>query len=213
VAIYAHPNALPRVRIVHQFLPVPNTQQAQNELRSLAAGSPDAPSRRLADTVVLERDEEGHWPPRLDGGPADGDEAHIVEQEDADRLQLHVRTQTPGLVVVADTYYPGWVARVDGRRAPIYPANVMFRAVFVPAGAHTIELHYEPASFLWGMRLFAVALLGTVLLAAPWRSRRAPEPERQGVAGPSPAGAASADARRLKRAYLGDAERSSLIRS
>jgi hypothetical protein len=70
----------------------------------------------------------------------------------------------PGWVVLADTYYPGWAAYVDGRPATILPANYAFRAVAVAAGTHTIEFFYQPRSFLVGATSSVLCLL--VLIAA-----------------------------------------------
>ena len=52
----------------------------------------------------------------------------------------------------ADTYFPGWVATVDGQPAPVYEAYGFLRGVVVEAGAHRIEMRYRPKSVYWGAR-------------------------------------------------------------
>ncbi|MBK8027780.1 MAG: YfhO family protein [Chloroflexi bacterium] len=61
-----------------------------------------------------------------------------------ERIELRVETDAPGLLLLADAYYPGWTATVDGQPAPVYRADVMFRAVPVPAGSHEVVFDYRP---------------------------------------------------------------------
>ena len=49
-----------------------------------------------------------------------------------------------GVVVLRDLYYPGWTAAIDGQSVSILRADVLFRAVEVPAGRHTIVFRFEP---------------------------------------------------------------------
>ena len=43
-------------------------------------------------------------------------------------------------------YYPGWIAEIDGKRAPVLRADVLFRGVEVPPGYHRIVFRYAPFS-------------------------------------------------------------------
>ena len=53
----------------------------------------------------------------------------------------------PGLLVLRDTYYPGWSA-IGGRSpAALLRADVLFRAVPIEAGTHTVELRYRSLPF------------------------------------------------------------------
>ena len=75
------------------------------------------------------------------------------------------------LLVVSDTWYPGWRARVDGETARILRADHAFRALALTAGAHRVELAYAPLSFRLGAALSALGLALVALLA---RARRRP---------------------------------------
>ncbi len=54
-----------------------------------------------------------------------------------------------GYVVLNDVWHPSWTARLDGEPAPILRANVMFRAVAVPAGRHEVRFSFQPLEGLW----------------------------------------------------------------
>jgi hypothetical protein len=100
----------------------------------------------------------------------DGDEQVTVRRQTMHRMTLHARVACAGYVILADPYYPGWQADISGERAPIYRAYGALRALHVPAGEHTIEFVFRPASIYWGGGLTAAGLLGCGLLAAvAWR--------------------------------------------
>jgi hypothetical protein len=88
-------------------------------------------------------------------------------------ITLHTQTTTGQWLIVDEGYDSGWQGDVDGASEPLHPANEMFQAIFVPAGAHTIHLLYRPASFLLGMAVSALALLILLgLLLGDWARRR-----------------------------------------
>lgn len=80
-------------------------------------------------------------------------------------LSLSVDSTSDGWLVVRDTWYPGWIARVDGNPVPIARADYLFRAVKVPAGKHLVEFVYNPDSFTNG---FWVSLAFSSLLGTSW---------------------------------------------
>jgi hypothetical protein len=96
--------------------------------------------------------------------------------EGADRVRLEVDAARPALVVLADTWDPGWRAWVDGRPAHVLRANVTFRAVVVPAGRHVVEMVYRPRAASLGLAVSAVTMLAAFAATAVWRCR----PGRQG---------------------------------
>lgn len=71
------------------------------------------------------------------------------------------------LLVLSDTYYPGWTAAIDGKRTPILRANYAQRAIVVPAGNHTIRFDYKPVSVKIGILISILGILATSL--AVWR--------------------------------------------
>ncbi len=96
-----------------------------------------------------------------------------------DRVQLEVRARRAAVVVLLDSYDPGWRAWVDGQPARILRANVAFRAVPVPAGEHRVEMRYRPPALILGIALSvltaAIALASAAAIALGRRRRRARE--------------------------------------
>ncbi len=66
------------------------------------------------------------------------------------RLTLSIEASEKALLVVTDTYYPGWSAYVNGVESPIYPINISQRGIVVSEGSHTVEFQYNPISFRRG---------------------------------------------------------------
>jgi len=87
---------------------------------------------------------------------------------------VDVETDVDAHLVLADTWYAGWSATVDGRPATVLRANLAFRAVPVPAGRHRVEMRYRPASALAGLAISAVTAV--VLALAALRGMRRPSP-------------------------------------
>lgn len=87
-------------------------------------------------------------------------------------LTVSVTAPTDGVVVLADTFYPGWKCRSQGEELEIRPAHGAFRAVSVPAGQHTLIFSYEPWSHLLGLLLTIVGLVVAAALVV--YDRRSP---------------------------------------
>ena len=66
----------------------------------------------------------------------------IIEEYRENKISLDVRTAKEGILVLTDTYYPGWEALVDGKETKIYRANYNFRAIIIPKGEHQIVFKY-----------------------------------------------------------------------
>jgi hypothetical protein len=172
LVIYENRAALARARIVHRADRVANEAQARAAILWMGRQLGHAAQLGLADHVVVEPDATGAFPPPLDGRVLPGEWVRIVDERDPDRLVLEANLETPGLVTVADTYYPAWRATIDGQPAPIYPANLAFRALYVPPGQHTIVFRYEPRAFRAGCLAAAAAAAVCLALAARQRRRR-----------------------------------------
>jgi hypothetical protein len=101
-----------------------------------------------------------------------------IRSYQAERIEISVNNPEVNerYLMLADAWYPGWTATIDGIEVPIYRANIMFRAVQVPPGEHNViftfrPTHWNAALWIGGVTWVLAALvivLGT-FLAQPRR--------------------------------------------
>jgi hypothetical protein len=96
---------------------------------------------------------------------AGGGDAGVVQVIDyqADSLRLSVRTPQAAFLVLAESFYPGWRAWVDGAPVEIVRTDIAFRGLVVPAGAHEVAMRFQPAILPLSL---AVSLAAAILLCA-----------------------------------------------
>jgi len=153
--VYENPASLPRAWVVHNVVA---TDYTGNQLFQF-----DPIRTALVDKVST-----------LKVDPAVGDAPETVSfsRFEANRLELSVHAQSRGLLILSETFYPGWHARVRGTSEAIYQVDGDLRGVPVPAGDSQVILTYKPMSVYGGGTLSLLALLGTLYC---WRrSRRSP---------------------------------------
>jgi hypothetical protein len=90
-------------------------------------------------------------------------------------LLVDVEARTNALLVLAEAWYPGWRAEIDGRAAVCVPANIWMRAVPVPAGRHLVRVYFRQDYLLLGF-LISLASVGLLLVAGTRPVR--PKPSR-----------------------------------
>jgi len=95
----------------------------------------------------------------------------ISFREQHAKIDLTVDCPQEGLLVVNDTYFPGWEATIDGQPRPLGMVNAGFMGIPVPKGATTIALRYRPR-WLIGLLLFST--LAWLCLAAVFAITIAP---------------------------------------
>jgi hypothetical protein len=162
VLVYENRSAFPRAFTVSRWESAPDAAEA----RARALGAEFDPRH---NAVV-----EGG----VSGSGHDG--SVKIAEYGATHLRLTAEMNGPGLIVLTDTYYPGWDARVDGQAARIHRVDGVFRGVFVPGGPHEITMRFRPASQFWGLALSAAGLAAAIGLIAA-SHRRDPPSEGPGV--------------------------------
>lgn len=165
VALYENTHALPRFRIAHDVITVQDPEQAARALRRLVAEGSSASERSWRDTVVVETESTGSPSASADAlsGQRDSEWVRRVAEPNPQTIVIEAQMNSPGYLVVADTWYPGWTATVNGQEVPVRPANLQFRAVALPAGRHEVVLSYRPWTVTAGYAMSSVGLLAALL--------------------------------------------------
>ncbi len=91
--------------------------------------------------------------------------AATVVSESANSVTVAVDADG-GWLLLADTWYPGWKAAVDGKEREIFVADGLYRAVRLQQGDQQVRFAYAPTSFVAGASL---SIAGLLAIAALWR--------------------------------------------
>ena len=107
--------------------------------------------------------------PLTAGGTTASRTAARIEVDEPERVVVTASADAPAWLVLTDTWFPGWTARVDGAAVPIARANHAFRAVALPAGTHRVEFTFRPRGLVTGagVSVLALGVVGALLLRRP----------------------------------------------
>jgi hypothetical protein len=87
-----------------------------------------------------------------------------------ERVVVRTKSDAPGILVLAEAWYPGWRATVDGRSTEVFPVNGWMRGVVVPAGQSEVVFAFHSRLLVAGL---AVSLASAgIVLALLLRGRR-----------------------------------------
>jgi hypothetical protein len=77
----------------------------------------------------------------------------------SNRVDISYFSPARTCLVLTDTFYPGWKAKIDGQESQVFRANFLFQAILAPAGKHDVTFEYDPLSFKLGCLLAAFSIL------------------------------------------------------
>jgi len=157
IKLYKNRKALPRSWLVKNF----QVLDQKSIVAKLASKEFD-PRKE----VLLEEEPPHLYPVELKNLLHRGEERGVeFVSETNNRLGLLVETKENNLLVLSDTYFPGWKVFVDGREEKIFRGNYNFRAVPLTPGTHRVEFVYDPWSFKLGAGITFLGIMGFLGLA------------------------------------------------
>ncbi len=158
VIVYRISDGLPRAWVVH------DTIEAEDDVawNAVAAGSIDLKTSAFVSTPIDDIEPLA---------PGSVDSVRINKYE-PDLVQIDVETSSAGLLVLADTWDPGWKVSIDGTTSELVRVNGLIRGVRIPEGAHSVTFSYQPTSLRVGLMVsFTSAALAIALCLAALASR------------------------------------------
>ncbi|MEW6568633.1 MAG: YfhO family protein [Chloroflexota bacterium] len=155
--IYAPVEGAARVRLFVSAVPAGDAASALDLLLS--------PQTNPTQMLVLEGEAETVLSHAGGGGLAE-----LVESADPNRVLVQVTAPQGAWLLLADTWYPGWRALVDGQPTALYRADYLFRAVWVPPGEHSVLFEYVPWTFRLGTLISALAWAVLLVSVRRWAS-------------------------------------------
>jgi hypothetical protein len=144
-------DALPRVRMVHRIEEAASAAALHKRLQN--------PSFDLGTTAIMTAPV-----PHVDSCQAD--EHASIRRRTANAVAIDAEPFCRGMLILADTWYPGWDATIDGRPTPIHEVYGALRGVIVPPGPHHIEFHYRPMTAWIGAACSLLGIAGACVMAA-----------------------------------------------
>ncbi|MEP6992869.1 MAG: hypothetical protein ABI968_00010 [Acidobacteriota bacterium] len=137
----------PRLSFLRGYRIEPDAERAWERV---AAGQVDLTSEVLLDRRPV---------PDPEASPAHPLLIARLAEDLPERVVAEVTTSHPGLLVLTDLHYPGWIAEEGGRLLPLMRADGYFRAVALTEGSHRVVFRYRPMSFYAGCVVSGLALL------------------------------------------------------
>jgi hypothetical protein len=164
LALYENMDFWPRAWLVHEATFVPPGTFDATMLRDLNA----AAGIDLTTTAVVELPAD--QTPALE--PAIGPESVTEVHYGSSRQSWDVTATAPGLLVLSETWYPGWRATVNDTQQPVLRVNGAQRAIPVPAGSSSVALQFLPQPWRWGLLLFVVGIAAAGIIVVFDRRQR-----------------------------------------
>ena len=112
------------------------------------------------------------------GLPASEPGSAKLTTEQPGRMEIDVDAPAPQLLVVAESFHPGWRAEVDGRPSRLYRVNGDFMGCIVGPGQQRVGLCFQPSSLhtgrltsCLGLAMLTVCFIGLVFSKKPYAEK------------------------------------------
>lgn len=138
INVYRNPHRNPRAWTVHKVMPLDKEGDAKHVLNH-----PDMDVSTLAFVIGK--------PLNVPPGGVCGLDTTTIENYEPTRVVVDAQLGCGGLLVLADTYFPGWEVKVDGKSEQVLEVYGVVRGVVLGAGKHRVEFSYQSSAIRFGV--------------------------------------------------------------
>jgi hypothetical protein len=151
--LFENRTAFPRFFLVHQVRVVGSQEEAKELIQRHQIN--------LRETATVEK------PINLgsDRGDARAFDRAITLRYEPNAIEIATQAPITSLLVLSETYYPGWKAWLDDQPTPILPTDIALRGVVVPAGAHRVRMEFRPSILPIALGISAATAILLVICA------------------------------------------------
>ncbi|HYU18952.1 MAG TPA: YfhO family protein [Chloroflexota bacterium] len=100
-----------------------------------------------------------------------GEARAAIVRDDLNEVEIEVDAPKAGLMVLNDTWFPGWRVFVNGTEHQVLRVNYGFRGVILPEGPQRVIFEYRPRAFLLGLAITLVTFVALTVLGASMGAR------------------------------------------
>lgn len=138
VGVYQNKRVMMRAALIETFAVLPAAEQLKM-LREAELS--------LDEVVLLSKlpKRSPHFSYELVEGAKDG---VAIRHYSSTEIVIDVVSAREQVLTLADQYYPGWEAFIDGKPVEVLRANYAFRAILMPPGPHRVEFKYQPTNVI-----------------------------------------------------------------
>ncbi len=150
VFLYENESVMPQAFIVTDYKVARTIPEFQNIIQE--------ESFDPKTTVIIEKDQ-----PSIERRGIDNSSLSIKEYK-KNYVKIEANLAEKSILVLSDSYYPGWKTYVDNKETELFPANINSRAILVPKGKHQIEYVYDSDLLKLGGLISAVSIFSILVI-------------------------------------------------
>lgn len=162
-AIYKRESALPRAFIVHSAFFTTDEDLLKNTIRST--------SEDFSQMAVIRHKPIASLEEKLRSHPTHDDSTATITKYSPNQVDVKVRMENPGLLVLSDSFHPDWKAYIDGKSAEIFETDGLIRSVYLEEGQHMVRFIFTPIWFYLGL-LVSLLSAGILILSLRYHAER-----------------------------------------